>query len=135
MAELTADQIAKGDKVSSRAWAILGVTYLASICAPLCQFKIPPLASWLFHALAPALDPVTFGLLMSAMSIIGVVLAFPAAFIARRIGLKNVILISVGCLGVGSLVCGMADSVGVLMAGAFWRAWASGSSAWLRRHA
>ena len=42
MADLTADQIAK---VSGKAWGILAVTYLASFCAPLCQFKMPPLAS------------------------------------------------------------------------------------------
>ncbi len=45
MADLTADQRAKQDKVSGKAWGILAVTYLASFCAPLCQFKMPPLAS------------------------------------------------------------------------------------------
>ncbi len=63
------------------------------------------------------LDPVVFGLLMSALSIIGVILAFPAAWIARGIGLKNTILLSVGCLAVGSAVFGLADSIAVLMAG------------------
>lgn len=116
MASLTAEQIAKQDKIPAKAWAILAVTYLASICAPLCQFKIPPLASWLFHEFAPALDSVTFGYLMSALSIIGLVLALPAAFIVRRIGLKSVILLSLACLGVGSVVGGLADNLVVLMA-------------------
>lgn len=115
MAELTADQIAKQDKVSGKAWGILAVTYLASFCAPLCQFKIPPLASWLFPAFHGALDSVTFGTLMSAIAIIGVVLAFPAAFIARRMGLKNVILLSVACLGVGSALGGLTNDLAVLM--------------------
>ncbi|RDB61205.1 hypothetical protein C1878_11975 [Gordonibacter sp. 28C] len=115
MAELTADQIAKQDKVSGKAWGILAVTYLASFCAPLCQFKIPPLASWLFPAFHGALDSVTFGTLMSAIAIIGVVLAFPAAFIARRMGLKNVILLSVACLGVGSALGGLANDLAGLM--------------------
>lgn len=54
------------------------------------QFKIPPLSNWLFANFAPVgLDGATFGLLMSAMAIIGVILAFPAAFISRRIGLKK----------------------------------------------
>lgn len=99
---------------------MLAVTYLCSICAPLCQFKVPAAASWLFMAFGPiGLDPVVFGLLMSALSIIGVVLAFPAAWIARGMGLKNTILLSVGCLCVGSVVFGMADSLLMLAVGRF----------------
>ncbi len=111
--------IALAQKAPARAWAVLAVTYLASVCAPLCQFKIPPLASWLFPAFHGALDAVSFGTLMSAIGIIGVVLAFPAAFIARKIGLKNVILLSVACLGVGSLVGGFSTNVELLMASRF----------------
>lgn len=94
---------------------MLAVTYLASICAPLCQFKIPPLSSWLFAAYAGTLDGATFGLLMSAISVIGVILAFPAAFIARRTGLKNVILLSVGCLCVGSALGGLSTTIPLLV--------------------
>lgn len=107
--------IALQDKAPAKAWAVLAVTYLASVCAPLCQFKIPPLASWLFPAFHGQLDAVSFGTLMSAIAIIGVILAFPAAFIARKIGLKNVILLSVACLGVGSALGGFATSLNVLM--------------------
>ncbi len=107
--------IAFATKAPARAWAVLAVTYLASICAPLCQFKIPPLASWLFPAFHGALDAVSFGTLMSAISVIGVVLAFPAAFIARKVGLKNVILLSVACLGIGSAVGGISASLELLM--------------------
>ena len=53
---------------------------------------------------------------MSAIAVIGVVLAFPAAFIARRMGLKNVILLSVACLGVGSALGGATADLNVLMA-------------------
>ncbi len=107
--------IAFATKAPARAWAVLAVTYLASICAPLCQFKIPPLASWLFPAFHGALDAVSFGTLMSAISVIGVILAFPAAFIARKIGLKNVILLSVACLGIGSAVGGISANLELLM--------------------
>lgn len=107
--------IAFATKAPARAWAVLAVTYLASICAPLCQFKIPPLASWLFPAFHGALDAVSFGTLMSAISVIGVVLAFPAAFIARKVGLKNVILLSVACLGIGSAIGGIFANLELLM--------------------
>ena len=115
MTEPTASDIAQQTKVSGKAWGMLAVTYFASICAPLCQFKIPPLASWLFPAFHGALDSVTFGTLMSAIALIGVVLAFPAAFIARRMGLKNVILLSVACLGVGSALGGVDASLTLLL--------------------
>lgn len=107
--------IALQEKAPAKAWAVLAVTYLASVCAPLCQFKIPPLASWLFPAFHGQLDAVSFGTLMSAIAIIGVILAFPAAFIARKVGLKNVILISVACLGVGSAIGGFASTLELLM--------------------
>lgn len=107
--------IALAEKAPAKAWAVLAVTYLASVCAPLCQFKIPPLASWLFPAFHGALDAVSFGTLMSAIAIIGVILAFPAAFIAKKMGLKNVILLSVACLGVGSAIGGFASTLELLM--------------------
>lgn len=107
--------IALADKAPAKAWAVLAVTYLASVCAPLCQFKIPPLASWLFPAFHGALDAVSFGTLMSAIAIIGVILAFPAAFIAKKMGLRSVILLSVACLGVGSAIGGFASTLELLM--------------------
>ncbi|MGN0072237.1 MAG: nitrate/nitrite transporter [Coriobacteriales bacterium] len=111
---------AADQRVPGKAWAMLAVTYLCSVCAPLCQFKVPASASWLFQVYGPlGLDPVTFGLLMSALSIIGVVLAFPAAWIAKGMGLKNTILLSMGCLCVGCIVFGLAPNVPVLMAGRF----------------
>lgn len=117
----TADlAVGQEEKVPRKAWAVLAVTYFCSVCAPLCQFKVPASASWLFQTFGPVgLDAVTFGLLMSALSIIGVVLAFPAAWIAKGMGLKNTILLSMACLGVGSAVFGSASSLAVLMLGRF----------------
>lgn len=77
------------------------------------QFKIPPLASWLIPSFG--MDGVMFGYLMSALAIIGVILAFPASFICRRLGLKAVMLISVGCVGIGSLIGFLADGIFFLM--------------------
>ena len=102
---MSVDEKRMGEKAPALSWVMLLVTYLASICAPLTQFKIPPLSNWLFANFAPVgLDGATFGLLMSAMAIIGVILAFPAAFIARRIGLKNTVLVSLACLAIGSAI-------------------------------
>lgn len=106
--------------VPKRAWAILAVTYFASICAPLVQFKIPPLSNWLFmNFAASGLDSATFGLLMSAMAIIGCILAFPAAFIVRRLGLKGTVLFSLACLGIGSAIGAIANTITLLMISRF----------------
>ncbi len=113
--EKSVDRVQK-EKPPARAWGILAVTYLASICAPIVQFKIPPMANWLFANFADAgLDSATFGLLMSAMAIIGVILAFPSAFICRKMGLKNAVLFSVACLAVGSAISTLATSIPVLL--------------------
>lgn len=110
------DEIARGENVSGRAWGILAVTYLASVCAPICQFKVPAAADWIFMTFGPAgLDGTTFGLLMSALSVIGVILAFPAAWLAKGMGLKNTILLSVACLGVGSALFGLVNTIPLLM--------------------
>ena len=108
------------EKTPRKAWAILAVTYLASICAPIIQFKVPPLANWLFANFARVgLDGATFGMLMSAMAIIGCILAFPAAFISRKLGLKQTVLVSLACLGVGSLISVFAASIPVLLLSRF----------------
>ena len=117
MSEITAREFALQEKVPPRAWAVLFTVWFASVYAAYCQFKIPPLASWLFPAFRGELDAVVFGTLMSAIAIIGVILAFPAAFIVRKIGLRNVIVLSMACLAAGSVVGGLATSVEVLLAG------------------
>ena len=103
----------RDQKAPRRAWLILAVTYFASVMAPMVQFKIPALASWLFPAFR--MSPAAFGVLMSSMSIIGVILAFPAAFICRRLGLKAAVLLSVACLGIGSVWGATTSSLDTLM--------------------
>lgn len=94
------------EKTPARAWAVLAVTYLACVAAPMSQFKIPPLADYIIPMLIhQGVDPASvgayFGMLMTCMTIIGAILAFPAAFICRRFGLKGTMLFSVACLAVG----------------------------------
>ena len=100
------------EKTPAKAWLILAVTYFLSFMAPMCQFKVPPLASWIIPTYG--LDGVTFGYLMSALSIIGVILAFPAAFIVRRLGLKNVVILSGVCFVAGAAMSAANTSLAVL---------------------
>ena len=97
------------EKTPARAWAVLAVTYLASIAAPMAQFKIPPLADSIIPQLITnGIDPANvgtyFGLLMTCMTIIGAVLAFPAAFVCKRFGLKGTVLASDACLAIGGFI-------------------------------
>ncbi|MDR0499760.1 MAG: MFS transporter [Coriobacteriales bacterium] len=106
------------EQTPAKAWLILAVVYFASIMAPLSQFKIPPLATWLFAAYGSyGLDNVSFGLLMSSMAIVGCLLAFPAAFITRRIGLKATVLLSLACLAIGNALGAAITELGALMIG------------------
>lgn len=92
---------------------MLSVIYLASVTAPLAQFKVPPLASWLVPAFN--MNAVSLGMQMSAIGIMGMILAFPAAHICRSLGAKNTVLLSVGCVGMGSLGGAFSTTFAMLM--------------------
>ena len=104
---------AQKEKVSGRAWGSLILVWVASIMAPLAQFKVTPLASFLMAEYG--FDISTFGLLMSSMSFIGIILAFPAAYITGKLGPKKSILISLFVLIVGTIIGAVAPSTEVLL--------------------
>ncbi len=99
-------------KTPAKAWLILVVVYFLSFMAPVCQFKVPPLASWIIPAYG--LDGVTFGYLMSALSIIGFILAIPAAFICKKMGLKKVTALAGVCFVIGAVMAALTTSIAVL---------------------
>ncbi len=113
MSDIYSELPVSDQKTPKRAWAILAITYFASMMGPMVRFKVPAVASWLFPAFH--MSPVTFGYLMSSMAIIGVILAFPAVFICRRLGLKTTMLLSVACLGVGTAWSAVTSSITILM--------------------
>lgn len=94
------------------AWFILLIVFLASFIAPLAQFKVTTLSEPLMAAFS--LDTGSFGWLMSALTVCGVLLAIPAAWMCGRMGVKNTILVSVGCIGVGSLIGALVPSTPLL---------------------
>lgn len=104
-------------KTPGYAWVILAVVFIASVVGPLNQFKVPPLAEWLFPAFG--MTGATFGWLMTAMSVMGIVLAFPAAFICMRFGNKQTTLFALGCLIVGCFVGALAPNVWVMLLSRF----------------
>lgn len=109
--------VAKKEKTPRYAWVILLVTYLCSFAAPLAQFKVVTIADWIIPYYG--LNYASFGVLMTSVSIIGVILAFPAAFICRKMGLKWTIVLAVGGVAVGGILQLLTPSIAVLNIGRF----------------
>lgn len=99
-------------EVSPRAWPMMLLVWAASIMAPLAQFKVTPLSTMLVEAYGFPFS--TFGLLMSWMSIIGIVLAFPAAFVTGKLGPKKSILLCLISIILGTFIGAVAPSTQVL---------------------
>jgi MFS family permease len=85
---------------SSFAWVVWVVVFFASVVGPLCQFKMPPLAGEIMPYFG--IMPNDFGVLMSCMSIVGFILAFPTVFIIRKIGLKGGMIFALITLIIGT---------------------------------
>ena len=85
----------KEEKTPRYAWVIWIITFLISFAAPMAQFKIVSIPLYFIYVpgVSPdgcfGLDASGFGMLMTMVSLIGIVLAFPAAFICRKLGLKR----------------------------------------------
>lgn len=105
------------EKTPAYAWVILAITYLASVAAPLGQFKVTAIAGQIIGSFG--MTYTQFGMLMTCLAVIGAVLAFPAAFICRKLGLKKVCIIALACVIAGGLVEVATDSILLLYAGRF----------------
>jgi MFS family permease len=100
------------EKPSAYAWVILAVLYIASVASALNQFKVPPVLPVLIRAFNLSLSNA--GMLMSIFSLTGFLLALPAGFILRRLGLRTTGMIAVGAVFVGStlgIFCSTANSM------------------------
>lgn len=100
--------------VARYAWVILLVVFLASVAAPLNQFKVPPLLPVLMEAFR--LDLSQAGWLMSIFAVTGLILALPAGLILQKLGPKAAGLIALGCLVIGSAWGALANGAGLLLA-------------------
>ena len=106
-----------GPAVPAYAWTILAVAYIASVAAPLTQFKVAPIMPMLMEAFG--LSMTSAGMLMSVFAITGFLLAFPAGLILQRLGLKVTGMIAMGSLVLGSAIGAISSSSGLMMASRF----------------
>jgi len=104
-------------KTPGYAWIILFAFYMATLSATLNLFKLPPVMTVIREAFT--VDIVKVGGLMSVFSIMGFVLAIPAGYILKRIGIKATALIAVGAVTIGSALGALAKTFAILYAGRF----------------
>ena len=98
-----------------KAWAVMGVVFLASVAIAANRFKVPPVLPTLMAELG--VDMVTGGWLVSISSIAGVALSIPAAVLLNRIGLKLTGIVALGCAVVGPIIGALAPSTEFLLLG------------------
>ncbi|MBP1624496.1 MAG: transporter [Acidobacteria bacterium] len=106
-----------GRKIPAYAWVVLFSIYMATLAAPLNQFKVPPLMPVLRDELQLSYGGASW--LMSIFSIMGIVLAIPAGFILQRFGIKATGLIGIGATMVGAGLGALAQTSGLLFSGRF----------------
>jgi len=97
------------------AWIILLAVYIASLAAPLNQFKVPPVMLKMCEAFQ--MDLSDAGLFMSVFSIAGCLLAIPSGLIIQRLGLKFTGLIATGSVFLGALLGSFANTANILFLG------------------
>ena len=107
----------KAAKTPSYAWVVLFAVYIATLAAPMNQFKVPPMMTTLQELFK--MSDSSAGNLMSVFSIMGFILAIPAGFILKRFGIKLTILCAVGALAIGATLGAISDTQGLLSFGRF----------------
>jgi len=81
-------------------WFVLIIVLLASMAAPLNQFKVPPVMPLLMEAFG--VSAAKAGLLMSLFAVTGLLLAIPAGFIFQKLGYRLTGMIAILSLVIGA---------------------------------
>ncbi len=105
------------EKKPRNGWLVLAALYYYSIVASFNLLKVPPLFSLLMPEFG--LDASTVGYIVSASSVAGLILVFPSALIAKRIGTYRTGLIAIALSITGCVVGALAHSLPVLLLGRF----------------
>ena len=101
----------------SSPWFILIIVLLASLAAPLNQFKVPPVMPLLMEAFRASLAQA--GLLMSLFAITGLLLAIPAGFIFQKLGDLLTGMIAIFSLVIGASWGAFSQEFGIMLASRF----------------
>jgi predicted MFS family arabinose efflux permease len=100
-------------KVGSKAWGICLVAVFGGISLALVQNKISPVITVLIDTFD--ISMATAGLLSTIFTVMGMVMALPAAIILKKMGPKMAGVLALGCAIVGSVIGALSDNVTVLI--------------------
>ncbi|MDR1713833.1 MAG: MFS transporter, partial [Coriobacteriales bacterium] len=106
------------------AWVILFAVFFASFVVPVNFFKVPVIFPVFMEEFG--FSPDNIGWMMSMFTFISIVLAFPAAGLARKFGYRKVAVVGIGACIAGGLIGVFAPNAGVLLAGRFLEGLAQG---------
>lgn len=98
-------------------WLILIIVLLASIAAPLNQFKVPPIMPLLMEAFGQSAGRA--GLLMSVFAVTGLILALPAGLIFQRLGYRATGLVALFSLIAGAALGALSQGMEAMLASRF----------------
>ena len=98
-------------------WFILIIILLASMAAPLNQFKVPPVMPLLMEAFGRSAAQA--GLLMSLFAITGLFLAIPAGFIFQRLGYRLTGMIAILSLVIGAALGAVTRGFDIMLVSRF----------------
>lgn len=116
--EQAVQAIQAGRKTASKyAWVILAVVWLAGFTAPANMAKVIVLAPVLAQVLG--MNVAQIGWAISLFMVLGFVLAFPAASLTNRFGVRATIVLSVVCGAAGSLLGVLSNNVTLFMVSRF----------------
>ncbi|MGV8084219.1 MAG: nitrate/nitrite transporter [Coriobacteriia bacterium] len=100
-------------KASSYAWVILAVVWLAGFTAPANMAKVITLAPVIMGVFGISTSAI--GWVIALFYVLGFVLAFPAASLTNRFGVKVTIVVSIACGALGSLLGVISGSLAIFM--------------------
>lgn len=104
-------------KKTRSGWVVLAALYYYSVVASFNLLKAPPLFGLLMESFG--LSEGTVGFIVSASSVAGLLLVFPSAIIARRLGTRRCGQIAICCSVTGCVVGALAPNLPVLLLGRF----------------
>lgn len=96
------------------AWAVVAVVWLAGFSAPANMAKVTTLAPVLMEVFG--IGPDTIGWVIALFYALGIILAFPAAGLINRFGIRVCVIISIVTGALGSLLGVISTDLGVFMA-------------------
>lgn len=105
------------EKKPRNGWLVLAALYYYSVVASFNLLKVPPLFSLLMEDFG--LNSSNVGYIVSASSVAGLILVFPSALIAKRLGTHKCGMIAIVCSVAGCVIGALAPNLPVLLFGRF----------------